>query len=208
MPSDYFREVFIKKALKEEFRHMGFLRRLMRSMFKTSDFFYLVKTENSLRDSLRFIAGVYFTAIIIYMAIMFLGSSAMLSIPEPNIFLVTTVFFFWLLPIVASFLCAVMIHIFIKVLHGKGNYIDTYKAVAYSQGPMIFLIAFLTIPIYDIYLSIAVVIFEFFILIVGISKLHSLSKKHAILSVLLPVVIISIILLYYVPISLIVQLAR
>ena len=85
--------------------------------------------------------------------------------------------------LLGTFLGAGWLHIFAKLLRGKGNYSATYKAIVYADTPSLLFgwipIAGAIISLYSIYLT-----------LVGISKLHEISMARAIGIIIISVAVI------------------
>lgn len=113
--------------------------------------------------------------------------------------------------IILIFIVYGIIHLLVKLVKGKGNFSDTFKAMVYGATPN-FLISpllliymgivgignlFLLIPVYLI--SIAVFIWVLVIQIKGIKILHKISTWRAVLAILiLPILLVIIIALLFV----------
>ena len=197
MPSNP-REEAIKAALSEEFEgnETGFLRRFKKSMLNPSRFFDSIKPEQGIEAPLRFAFVLYAVVTLFFAVVLFLLSSVIMAFLVPFIgqssalialglssILVIGVFLFM---IVSGFVGAGILHVFVRLLRGKGNYTESYKSVAYSQPPIIFMMILGMVPVIGIAFLAVFSIFEAYVLIVGISRLHEISKKRALTTLLIP----------------------
>jgi len=207
------REDEIEEALKEEFEgskkstDMGFFTRLKKSIFHPSEFFEAVKSEEDIGKPLKFAAIMAFIFAAIFSILLFMigfillqlfllipGFSALGSLLTAlgTLMIILIGAFIWIFFIAMTFVGAAVIHVFAKIVGGEGNYTATYKAYAYSLSTLIFM----WIP----FVNIIFVFLEIYIIIVGLSKLHGISKKRALLALILPVIIILLILFLLLPI--------
>ena len=97
----------------------------------------------------------------------------------------------FLIALLISFIYSGIIHAIVIAFKGSGTFSETYKAYAYSMIP--FLIIKL-IPILG-YLSI---IYSFILMIIGVSKLHNISRGKAALACLLPVILVIGIFVFFI----------
>ncbi len=208
MPSNP-REEVIRAALKEEFEgnKMGFFRRFKKSMFNSSKFFDSVKSEQGIGTPLKFAFVLYAVATLFFAVVLFLLSSIIMAFLVPFIgqssildalglssILIIGMFLFM---IISGFVGAGILHVFVKLLRGKGNYTATYKSVVYSQSPIILMMILGMIPVIGIAFLAVFSIFEAYVLIVGISRLHEISKKRALAALLIPSIIAIILVVIF-----------
>ncbi len=126
--------------------------------------------------------------------IFILFSSLMLSLLGPLISILPQsflyialslfVFDFIIIPI-TSFVGAGILHLFIKIYKGRGGYSDTFRAQIYSTTPILL---FGFIP----FVNFAAVIWNFVLIIFGLSINHEISKLRAFLALLTPVILVII----------------
>ncbi len=195
------REEAIRAALKEEFKgnEMGFFRRFKKSMLNSSKFFDSIKSEQGIGTPLKFAFVLYAVFTVAFAVVLFLLSPIIMVFLLPFIgqssvsialglasVLVIGIFLFM---IISGFAGAGILHVFVKLLRGKGNYTATYKSAVYSQSPIIFMMILGMIPVIGIAFIAVFSIFEAYVLIVGISRLHEMSKKRALAALLIPSII-------------------
>ena len=87
--------------------------------------------------------------------------------------------------VLLSFISAGFLHLFAKLFGGRGDYIDTYKIVAFSSTASIFSL----IPLMGGLVSAAV---GAVLVYYGLRVLHKLSTVRAILVIFMPLILISI----------------
>jgi hypothetical protein len=100
--------------------------------------------------------------------------------------------------LMGSFIQAAIIHLFVHLLKGGKDFTQTYKALMYSEAPM--LLPWLALPLLFINALICVLVIAlmFFITalwqlvlnVKGLSRLHSISTGKALAAILLPALII------------------
>lgn len=93
--------------------------------------------------------------------------------------------FFVIIPLM-MFVGAGILHLFVKLYGGKGDYSDTFRASIYSSTPSVLLMA---IPI----LNFGAMVWSFVLGIIGISLSHHISKLRAFLAYITPFLISGII---------------
>lgn len=186
----------IKKAY--DGGNMGFFRRLKMVIKSPSEFFNAIKGEVGYKTPLKFIAIVgLINTIVLSILISVLGAFASLFLPPILIpfvslfagFLVAALFIFWLIGLPFSFIAAGIFHIFAYITGCRKGFQQTYKTMAYSTAPNALLG---WIP----YVGIVVVLYVlFYSYPKGLSILHEVSYKRALLAVLLPLIIVLVIVL-------------
>lgn len=77
------------------------------------------------------------------------------------------------------FAYSIFLHAFVKLFRGKHGYTSTYKAVAYSSIPTLL---FAWIP-FAIFIT---MLYSFYLLILGIARLHDISMLRALLAIITP----------------------
>ena len=159
-------------------------------------FFEKIKSEKGIKNALLTFVIVGFFASVISYGISF-GTRFFLpygrgffGFPLGYFGLLGYGFLGWLSPIIGflssiliSFIYSGIIYAIIIAFKGEGTFLDTYKVYAYSMVPFLIL---KLIPLIG-YLSI---IYSFILMIIGISKLHNISKGKAALACLLPVIFV------------------
>ncbi|PIZ51232.1 hypothetical protein COY27_04380 [Candidatus Woesearchaeota archaeon CG_4_10_14_0_2_um_filter_33_13] len=94
--------------------------------------------------------------------------------------IIFTTLSFWLLSLLLSFIWAGLLHAWILVFSGKENYEKTYQLYVYSKTPSF---VFGWIPFFSLFAW----VYSLILLVVGTEKIHSISRKKAILMYLIPV---------------------
>jgi hypothetical protein len=161
---------------------LGFWDRIKYLFTNPNLFFNAVKYEKGIKNSIitYLITGVLFSGII------FIFSFVIAGFFGRDVWMLSS--FFLALPfliLILTFLFAGLIHLIILGFKPQGGYKDTYNVYTYSMMP--FLI-FSLIPVIG-YLSI---FYSFFLMVIGISKVHDTSTPKAFLSCILPFVLIII----------------
>jgi len=100
-------------------------------------------------------------------------------------------FVFFVMTPIAMFACAGILHLFVKLYGGGGNYKDTFRVSVYSSSPSTLLLA---IPI----LNFGAMIWSFILGIIGISIAHKVSKFRAFLAMITFPLIVAIIYLVFI----------
>lgn len=86
--------------------------------------------------------------------------------------------------LVNLFLCSGIYHLFLLLLgSGKNRYEATFRAYAYAQGPQLLQV----IPLLG---SLAAIVWQYVILVIGFKKLHQASTGQALGAALLPLLLI------------------
>lgn len=139
-------------------------------------FFEQVKNEYGIKNSLITYISVSLFSVVVAISIDFTMSR--------------NVSYFWLfyaivvvLSFVFSFAYAGIMHLLAISLKGSGTYSDAYRAYAYSMLPFLVL---LLIP----FVGSISIIYSLILMMIGISKLYSLSKGNSAIVVLVPIIFI------------------
>jgi hypothetical protein len=98
-------------------------------------------------------------------------------------------FFSFIFGIIMTFVYSGIVHLLVIAFKGGGNFADTYKAYTYSMVPSSILSLVPLIGFFSI-------IYSFVLMIIGVSKLHNISKGYAALACLLPLVAVIGLLIY------------
>ncbi|MBS3106144.1 YIP1 family protein [Candidatus Woesearchaeota archaeon] len=162
---------------------IGYFRRLKLALFSPRQLFEHAKTEG-IKRAFGFLVVTLLFFILIYGGLLLLAGSvlsAMLSLFLPfDISLISfsvlgialaAVFLGF---VVFSFVGAAVLHPFVKLFRGTGKYSATYAAIAYSTAPLLFL-----------FLLPVVGIWQFIVLIFGLSITHGIPKARAFFALLL-----------------------
>ncbi len=182
----------IEKALDEEYGRMGLFHRLTRSLFHSSEFFEAVKGEEGIGKPFKFLVviALIFSAVfaLIFVLLGFLIGLMFALVPGMSSIGALLALFsgtlglafgglLWVIIIATSFVSAAISHLFVKLVGGKGGYYQSYKSLVYSYSALIL-----------VWIPLAGIIFAFlgmYNFIVGLSKLHEISKKRVLLSFIL-----------------------
>lgn len=170
----------------------------LKYLFSNPNFFFeKVKSEDGIKNALLMysIVGAFMASINFIFSFMYLGYMGRMIGgygEEIYSFLMPLYAFGGVaVGIIITFLYSGLIHAIIIAFKGEGSYSDTYKVYTYSMIPFLILTA---VPIVG-YLSI---IYSFTLMIIGISKLHNISKGKSALACLLPAIFILGILIFLV----------
>lgn len=185
---------------------MGYFGKLKNALFSPSKFFEEVVEENSLVPALKFvtissvlIAVLFFLSFFVAMqfgSVLPLIVASILGMFSLTWYAFISVFLIIFI-ILTSFIGAAFIHLFAKILGGEGDYLESYKAVAYSFAPIIPGTIIGIIPIIGQVLASLVAIWQLIILIFGIASLHRISKLRAFLAWLLSAIISAILVVVF-----------
>jgi len=88
-----------------------------------------------------------------------------------------------------SFVWAGLLHVWILIFGGKGDYTKTYQLSVYAQTPKFVLGWF---P----FISYVIWIYDVILLIIGTEKVHDVSKLRAILMYVIPIAVITILYIF------------
>ena len=146
-------------------------------------FFNSVKSEKSIKPA--FIFDAVITAV--YVAASYIISLAvggpLLSGAASG---VTGVVINWAFDILFTFVFAGYFHLFIRLLGGKGKYLDTYKVYAYASAvflPLLAVMALLGLGtagiVIGVLIGIAICIWGLYVYLKGLSVLHKMSMLRA-----------------------------
>jgi hypothetical protein len=111
-----------------------------------------------------------------------------LTVPQSNLSMGALIFFTFLgycMSLVFSFVAAGVLHVWILIFGGKGNYSKTYQLFVYSRTPG-FIIGW--IP----FVGLIAWIYDLVLLIIGTQKVHSISKLKSILMYVIPAVLLGL----------------
>ncbi|MDI6721351.1 MAG: YIP1 family protein [Candidatus Aenigmarchaeota archaeon] len=204
-PGDYERRKRkIEETLNEEFTgsKMSFFQRLKKSMFHSSGFFDEIRSEEGIGKPLKFLAIVSAIFSLIFAAIFavigYLLGSFFQLVPGLSYFgnFFSSMFaafglvigiILWVLIISFSFIGVAISHLFVKIVGGQGSYTQTYKAYAYSMSAIVFF----WVPVANLLF----VFLQLYNYLVGLSMLHEISKKRALLSLVLQLAVSLVLLI-------------
>lgn len=166
---------------------MGVAEKAKMVMLHPSEFFERIRFEQGIKKSFSYLATLSLISLVIGILsivfnitfisplgllvsiLPFLGQSALLI----GIMIPIGIY---VLSLVGSFIGAGVVHLFVRLLGGKGKYSDTYKAVTYASTPSLLLgwIPFIG-AIFGIY--------SFYLNLKGLSKLHLISMGRVFVAV-------------------------
>ena len=212
-------EYAMSKAYPEgelpEFEHpdtktkYGFFNKIIDVMFKPSDFFDAIRDDKSFKSVIMYLVILGTVAVILgFIFELILGgvtaetffiqsypADPALTSTVGGLSLLSIVCSVGLIPIsvallvLGMFITAGIYHLMALVFQSKEPYIQTYKALVYSQTPSLLFSAFASIP-YISCISIVFSIWGFVLTVIGMKKLHNLSTGQAIGVVAIPLVVI------------------
>jgi hypothetical protein len=196
-------EASIKKAEK-----MGILKKVRSVLFSPTKFFEKVREEVDIKEAFKYILVLALIPSIIISIIY-----PMIIPPEfiPLWYIIGPIIYYFFI-ILGFFVQAAILHLFVKLLGGKKSYSETYKASVYSYTPMMlfgYIGPFLSImwfyrffigmkPGLFGYILLATVwvvfmLWSLYILVIGLSKLHEMTKKRAFVVVALFIILVILI---------------
>ena len=171
---------------------MDLINKIKNVLINPFKFFENLKKEKGIRDAfiylviLSLFAAVFGTVVGYFFQEFSLGMVSKvlgLTLPKPEYSF--GYLFFWALigyaiGLVMSFVWAGLLHAWILIFGGKGNYTKTYQLSVYYRTPRF---VFGWIPV----VSSLVWIYNLILLIIGTEKVHDISRLRAILMYLIPV---------------------
>lgn len=195
------------KPAKEHHAHLGLLEKIGMVMQRPSEFFQAIKAEEGVGSAFRYFLVIALVPTVISLILVLMVSTfltLLLSIfPVPGMELFMLLLLFvgavavvigYLISLVMSFVGGGIWHVFVRFVGGgRKGYSNTYKATIYSATPGIVLgwIAFILMFVHP-YLAFVGLVFSIWSLILfikGVSVLHEITMKRAILAALTPVII-------------------
>jgi hypothetical protein len=168
---------------------MNIIEKIKKVLFNPTEFFEEVKKEVGIGEAFKYLVIISLTYAIILMFFMAILSLFMGFFPAFfGIFVFLIPLGIFSLSLIGSFVGAAILHLFVKILGGKGDYSATYKASVYSSTPSLLLG---WIP----YVSLLVFVYTFYLTLKGFSILHEISMGRAFLVLFIPALIIGLILI-------------
>lgn len=148
-------------------------------------FFERVKSEDGIQNSLLMyaIVGAFFSVISYAFSFGMIGMMSGAYGRSLGFLYSALPFVMFGVGIIMTFVYSGLIHVIMIAFKSEGSYKDSYNANAYSMIPYLILSV---VPIVG-YFSI---IYSFFLMIIGISKVHNVSIGKAALACLLPAVLL------------------
>jgi len=167
---------------------MDFWDKLKYLLSSPNIFFDKIKSEKGIKNAFLTLAIVLLSVSVVSYGISFtifhaLSYGSLFAYGLVGFFSTTFIVISFVLSLLMSFVYSGIVHLLVIGFKGEGNYAETYKAYVYSFIPFQILIL---IPLVG-FLSI---IYSFILMIIGVAKLHNISKGKAALACLLPVVFI------------------
>ena len=153
-------------------------------------FFNQAKKEKNLKDAFFYygflsiismlgLSAVYFLA---YNYSIQISYSSFLGIPSQDFNPIST----YIISLIGIFINVFIIHLFIRLFKGKGNYADSFKAFAYGSTPSLLLG---WVPGVGVVFG----LWSIYLIIKGLSVLHKMSMVKALVAVLMIFVVLIVI---------------
>ncbi len=164
---------------------MGIVDKIKIVMAHPSEFFRKIKDEKGLGNASKYLAilSLVYVVPIAVLTAFAVGVSNPFSGVFTNLFGVGMVIFLYAISLVSAFVGSGVLHVFARILKGKGNFSATFKAVVYGDTPALLLG---WIPL----VSIVAGIYSLYLVIKGISVLHSVSMGRAfVIAFVLPAIV-------------------
>ncbi|NOZ81695.1 MAG: YIP1 family protein [Candidatus Micrarchaeota archaeon] len=165
---------------------MNFLEKLKGVLLSPTAFFESVRDEVG-SEALKYYV-VFLTVGIIFFGISayFFGSTFPLAV-NPVLLPVLM----WVGLFVGLFIGAAIVHLFARLFGGKGDYSQTYKALAYGLTPNILLLA-----VNNVFQLVSPLIglWSLILQVIGLAKLHEVSYLRALAMLIVPGIVIGLIL--------------
>ena len=150
-------------------------------------FFDRVKSEKGIKNSLLMYAIVALFFSVINFALQFglTGRGPMIfgHLISFSYLIATSPFANLTLGLIIAFAFSGLIHALIKAFKGKGTYSNSFNIYAYSMIPYLVLSV---IPLIGFF----AIIYSFILMIIGLSKVHDVSKGKAAVACLLPAIVV------------------
>lgn len=172
------------------YREMGLTEKVRKVLFTPSEFFERIRAEEDIGEAFKYLAVFLFLQLTIsFITYQFNLTDITLS------YLIV----FYIGVLILQFISIGIIHLFTKLLKGRGNFSSTYKAFIYGSTPLLLLGLIFWININFIrWANIIVSLYSLYLAIKGISKLHEVSMLRAFVIVfILPLLITMIIGMIY-----------
>lgn len=177
---------------------MNLVGRIKKVITNPTEFFENVKFEKGVGNAFKYLAILSLINLIVsIISVEFSVPSISALSSLMNLFNITGVsslllgialpVIFYIVGLVLSFVGAGIIHLFARLLKGKGDYSATYKALTYASTPSLLLG---WIPWVGIIFS----IYSFYLSLKGISKLHEVSMGRAFVIVFVVPFVIALII--------------
>jgi hypothetical protein len=149
-----------------------------------ADFFMQMPTSGVYADPVKFavvcylIAGIFMAIIPLAAYFLFAG----IGITEITLIIgFSSILFIPVIGVIGLFIGALILHIFFKILGGKGTYDDTFRILAYASATAVFS----WIP----FVGILAGLYMIYVVVIGGTKVHKISTLKSVVAVVMPVVI-------------------
>src|SRR3989338_7305919 len=114
------------------------------SIIKTPvKFFNQAKNEKNLKDAFFYYGLLSLVSMFGFSAVYFFAYSSLMAIPYANLLGIPSQDFNpitnYFLSLISIFISTFIIHLFVRLLKGKGRYVETFKAYAYGSTPSLLL---------------------------------------------------------------------
>jgi hypothetical protein len=181
-------------------RKIGLVEKIKKVILSPSEFFERIKAERGVGEAFKYLAILSLVNLVVGIVSFMLSIPSVTSLGNLSTFLpllrapatalgIAIPFVIYIGSLILSFVEAGFIHLFAKLLKGKGEYSATYKALVYASTPSLLLG---WIP----WVGIIFGIYSFYLSLKGISKLHEVSMGRALIILfVIPAVIILVITL-------------
>lgn len=149
-------------------------------------FFDRIKDEKGILNSLIFylICSTFYLASvsIFFLALFGIGGMSLGGLGSYGFLAwlpIVLLFAFFVLGIGFTFLYSLLVYAAVKIFGGEGTYAESYKAYTYSVAPAMLLAI---IP----YVGILGIIYAYFLMVIGVSRMHKLPILQSIIACLWP----------------------
>jgi len=183
---------------------MNFIKRIKSILFQPNDCWKEISKEKGITNTIKYLLLLLPISALLYYIISLISLNFVkpeqineitkitntfgLSI-QITLLIITIVLF--LIFFIITFFNSALIHIFIKMFKGKGNFADTYKSFSYGSTPQFILMG---IP----YINQVSSLYMIYLQILGLSKLHKLNPWKAAGAIILSYILL--LLIIFVPI--------
>lgn len=148
------------------------------------EFFMQMPAKGGYADPVKFavvcylIAGIFMAIIPLAAYFLFAG----IGITEITLIIgFSSILFIPVIGVIGLFIGALILHIFFKILGGKGTYDGTFRILAYASATAVFI----WIP----FVGILAGLYMIYVVVIGGTKVHKISTLKSVVAVVMPVVI-------------------
>lgn len=155
-----------------------------------ADFFMQMPTSGGYANPVKFAVACYLIAGIALAIIQFAAQFlfAGIGITENTLIIgFSSILFIPVIGVIGLFIGALILHIFFKILGGKGTYDGTFRILAYASATAVFS----WIP----FVGILAGLYMTYVVVIGDTKVHKISTLKSVVAVVMPVVIGIVIIL-------------